>query len=153
MTMNRVTSRVISAGVQLLSVGLLMTVALSSQAAPGTGTSTDASTDADSKNDDTTAYVDSIHKWGAWELDIEPAAGGVQPTAGQPLMARDSRIRLRTNSIAALAPTPPPPHGPQPPVTPPQTPPTVPPAPPPVPTITPVSPDVPIPVGGPADAF
>ncbi len=61
----------------------------------------------DNDDEDTTAYVDSIHKWGAWELDIEPAAGGVQPATGQPVLARGSRVYLRTNSISALAPPPP----------------------------------------------
>jgi len=55
----------------------------------------------------TTAYVDSIHQWGAWGLDIEPAAGGLQPSATQPLNARTSKVTLRTNSISALAPPPP----------------------------------------------
>ncbi len=50
------------------------------------------------------AYVDSVHQWGAWELDIEPAAGGLQPQTSQQLKARDSKVRLRTNSISALAP-------------------------------------------------
>lgn len=49
-------------------------------------------------------YTDSIHSWGAWELDIEPAAGGIQPPATGALNARDSKVKLRANSIAALAP-------------------------------------------------
>ena len=49
-------------------------------------------------------YVDSVTKWGAWELDIEPAAGGLQQSSSQILKARDSKVTLRTNSIAALAP-------------------------------------------------
>lgn len=49
-------------------------------------------------------YVDSVTKWGAWELDIEPAAGGLQQSSSQILNARDSKVTLRTNSIAALAP-------------------------------------------------
>lgn len=52
----------------------------------------------------TTAYVDSIHQWGPWELDIEPAAGGIQPPSTKALNARDSKVSLRINSIAALAP-------------------------------------------------
>jgi len=54
---------------------------------------------------DTVVYVDSIHQWGPWELDIEPAAGGIQPPSSKALNARDSKVSLRTNSIAALAPT------------------------------------------------
>ena len=49
-----------------------------------------------------TAYVDSIHQWGAWELDIEPAAGGLQKSSTQALNARDTNISLRANSINAL---------------------------------------------------
>ncbi len=49
-------------------------------------------------------YVDSIHQWGAWELDIEPAAGGIQQQTTQPLGTRYSQLELRTNSIAAVAP-------------------------------------------------
>ena len=54
--------------------------------------------------DEAPEYVDSIHKWGAWELDIEPAAGGLQQPASQALKARDSKVSLRTNSVSALAP-------------------------------------------------
>ena len=62
-----------------------------------------AAANADSGNNTTTAYVDSIHQWGAWELDIEPAAGGLQQAGTQALNARDSRVSLRTNSVSALA--------------------------------------------------
>lgn len=51
-----------------------------------------------------TAYVDSVHKWGAWGLDIEPAAGGLQQPSTQALNSRDARVALRTNSFSALAP-------------------------------------------------
>lgn len=50
-----------------------------------------------------TAYVDSIHQWGAWELDIEPAAGGLQQPSTQALHARDTNVSLRANSISALS--------------------------------------------------
>lgn len=53
-----------------------------------------------------TPYVDSVLKWGAWELDIEPAAGGLSQPAIQALNARNAKINLRTNSMAALAPPP-----------------------------------------------
>lgn len=97
-----------------------------------------AVTNVNAGDDSTTAaYVDSIHKWGAWELDIEPAAGGLQQPPTQALNARDSRVTLRTNSIAALAPQR------QGTVTPPT----------PVPTITPISPAIPVPIGGPGDGF
>lgn len=93
-------------------------------------------------------YVDSVTKWGAWELDIEPAAGGLQQSSSQILNARDSKVTLRTNSIAALAPQRP--DIPAVPATP--TTPAVP-AVPAVPVITPISPSVPIPVGGPNNGF
>ena len=51
-------------------------------------------------------YVDSITTWGAWELDIEPAAGGLKQPETQALKARDSKITVRTNSFSALAPQP-----------------------------------------------
>ena len=54
--------------------------------------------------DEAPEYVDSIHKWGAWEHDIEPAAGGLQQSSSQVLNARDSKVSLRTNSVSALAP-------------------------------------------------
>ena len=53
---------------------------------------------------DTAEYVDSVTQWGAWELDIEPAAGGLQQSSNPVINARDSKVTLRTNSIAALAP-------------------------------------------------
>ena len=100
-------------------------------------------------NASSTAYVDSVFQWGAWELDIEPAAGGLQPQTTQVLNARDPKVRLRTNSMSALAP----PQRPKS-ITPPSSPiPIAPPLPIPVPTITPISPRVPVPIGGPGDGF
>jgi len=91
-----------------------------------------------------TVYVDSVHKWGAWALDIEPAAGGLQASNTLPLYARDAKVSLRTNSIAALMPPlntvpnqPTVPTVPQIPITP--------------PTVTPPSP--PPGFGGPADGL
>jgi hypothetical protein len=55
--------------------------------------------------DTTPDYVDSVHKWGAWELDIEPAAGGLKQSSTQQVNARDSRASLRTNSVSALSPS------------------------------------------------
>jgi len=96
------------------------------------------------------AYVDSVLKWGAWELDLEPAAGGLSAASTRALTARNSKVALRTNSNAALAP----PSGgaiPALPIVPgtPILPPVIPPIAPTVPTITPVSPNIPIPIGGP----
>ena len=94
-----------------------------------------------------TAYIDSVHQWGPWELDIEPAAGGLKTQTTQVLNARDSKVRLRTNSISALAPqqakT----------ITRSSAPLPVAPPPPPAPTITPIRPSVPVPIGGPGDGF
>ncbi|VAW52797.1 hypothetical protein MNBD_GAMMA06-1113 [hydrothermal vent metagenome] len=87
------------------------------------------------------AYVDSVHQWGAWALDIEPAAGGLAQVTTSPLNTRDSKITLRTNSITALAPSIPI----APPVVPPITPPTI-------PVIPPVAPVTP-PIGGPTDGL
>lgn len=56
-------------------------------------------------NDNTgSTFVDSVHQWGAWGLDIEPAAGGLQAQTTQPMNARGAKVDLRTNSISALAP-------------------------------------------------
>ena len=85
--------------VRLLSATLL---ALPFAAANAAGDSTADKGTADTNA--TVAYVDSIHKWGAWELDIEPAAGGLQASATRPLNVRNAKISLRTNSMAALAP-------------------------------------------------
>jgi len=87
----------------------------------------------------TTAYVDSIHQWGAWELDIEPAAGGLTPQTTRPLNARGAKITLRTNSISALAPAAPATITPISPV--------------PVVPFTPPPPPVVPPIGGPADGL
>lgn len=108
-----------------------------------------AATIADETSNETTAYVDSIHQWGAWELDIEPAAGGITPPATQPLNSRSARITLRTNSIAALSP-PPSPASPAAPVT--FDTPTTPIVPPVVP-VTPPPPPVTPPIGGPTDGL
>ena len=89
-------------------------------------------------------YVDSVLKWGAWELDIEPAAGGISPAKTRALNTRNSKVVLRTNSIAALAP----PASPKPPVIP--TTPSTPIAPPVVP-VTPPPPVIPAIPAGPTD--
>jgi hypothetical protein len=107
-----------------------------------------ASSVADANKSSEVAYVDSVTEWGAWELDIEPAAGGLTAPSSGALHARDSRVALRTNSIAALAPTPPP-------VTITNTPIPAPPAAPSAiptvytPTVTYVPPGTPVPVGAP----
>lgn len=96
------------------------------------------------------AYVDSIHKWGAWELDIEPAAGGLSQPQTQALNARNSKVALRTNSVAALAP----PASPKSPVvfSPPSAPivPNVVPVTPPTPPVTPPSHSAPTTIAPPA---
>ena len=82
-----------------LAATLLLTVALL------------AATSASAAEDDSAVYVDSVLKWGAWELDIEPAAGGISAPGTKPLNARGTKVALRTNSIAALAPSAPAPGG------------------------------------------
>jgi hypothetical protein len=101
--------------------------------------------DSDQGSESEVAYVDSVTKWGAWELDIEPAAGGLTPPSTGALNARDSRVVLRTNSISALAPptVSKPPAIIQSPIMPPVIP-AAPPAPP-----VPVTP----PIGGPTDGL
>ena len=105
--------------------------------------------DSDQDSEAEVAYVDSVKKWGAWELDIEPAAGGLAAPSTGALNARNSKVTVRTNSFSALAP-PSTPHTPSIPSTPinPVVPVPVPP-----PTITNISINVPIPVGGPNDGF
>ena len=104
-----------------------------------------ASSMATADNTSEIAYVDSVTKWGAWELDIEPAAGGLAAPSTGALNARGSKVSLRTNSIAALAP---PQSSSRMPNAPAPTTPIVPPAPQ-IPTVTPISPSVPVPVGAP----
>ncbi len=112
-------------GKALIAVSALMTSAVTADVAEST-------------------FVDSVHKWGAWELDIEPAAGGLNQSSTQPLNARSSKVTLRTNSISALAPQPAPQiTNPPAPIAPPL--PTMPT----IPSITPINPSVPIPTGGP----
>ena len=93
------------------------------------------------------AYVDSVKSWGAWELDIEPAAGGLTPPSTQAMNPRNSKVSLRTNSIAALAPPAPP--APAPPIIPNTPVPITPIVTPQIPTVTDISPNIPIPVGAP----
>ena len=101
--------------------------------------------DSDNDSDSEVAYVDSVTKWGAWELDIEPAAGGLTPPSTGALNARDSSVALRTNSISALAP----PTSAKPPTI------TSSPIMPPIIPAAPPAPPVPVtpPIGGPADGI
>ena len=110
--------------------------------------------DAGEEKNDTTqnadmAYVDSVHQWGPWGLDIEPAAGGLTQQTTQALNSRETTLTLRVNSISALAPQRPVILNQSVPATPV---PTITPAPV-IPGITTISPNVPIPVGGPNDGF
>ncbi len=50
--------------------------------------------DSDQDSESEVAYVDSVTKWGAWELDIEPAAGGLTPPSTGALNARNSRVAV-----------------------------------------------------------
>jgi len=102
--------------------------------------------------ENTTAYVDSVFQWGAWELDIEPAAGGSQTATTHPLQTRESSVTFRTNSISALAPLQPAgaksvvPEVPVviPVIPPPVTPPVIL-----IPVVVPISTNVPVPTGAP----
>ena len=94
------------------------------------------------KAEKATAYVDSVHQWGAWELDIEPAAGGISQPATDPLGSRSARATFRTNSFSAIAPT-----APVPPVA------DAPVPAPPIYTPPPVIPPVTPPIGGPTDGL
>jgi len=119
------------------SVILLSTASISFAA-------TDASTVSNAATE--TAYVDSVKKWGAWDLDLQPAAGGLKASTTQPLNARESKLRVRTNSFSALAPRA---HGTNLGNTPTTPPPTV--TLPPV--IPPTPPVIPSPIGGPTDGL
>jgi hypothetical protein len=87
----------LSAG--LVAIALLATTSISL-----------AVTDTDTIKGEVTAepaalvYVDSVKTWGAWNLDIQPAAGGIATPSVQPIKARGTQLRLRTNSFTALAP-------------------------------------------------
>lgn len=75
---------------QLLSIGLL-----------GASTFAYAATNSD---EDATAYVDSVYGWGAWELGLEPAAGGPVPVSNRALTTRAPRVSFRPNENSTLAP-------------------------------------------------
>lgn len=49
--------------------------------------------------------ADCVFDWGAWGLDIEPAAGGISHSSGQIIKPLIPQFSLTTNSTAALAPT------------------------------------------------
>jgi hypothetical protein len=95
-------------------------------------------------------YVDSVTKWGAWELDIEPAAGGVELASPRAMGPRDSKVALRTNSIAELGP---PTNSTTSPTPVPPTPTPMPPVVPVTPPTPPVTPPVPPRIGGPTDGL
>lgn len=83
-----------------LYAGLIAVVLLSTTATSLAATNTDTLKDKATA----LAYVDSVKTWGAWNLDIQPAAGGIPTPSVQPLKARGTQLRLRTNSFTALAP-------------------------------------------------
>jgi len=49
--------------------------------------------------------ADCVFDWGAWGLNIEPAAGGISHSPGQIIKPLHPQFSLTTNSTAALAPT------------------------------------------------
>ncbi len=110
----------------LCSLLALTTPAFAATPVAATDTGCTANNHLTSSNAD---YVDCVYDWGPWALDIEPAAGGVHVSTTRPLVPHRARVTLRTNSIAALAPVD---HAP---------------------AIVPISPNTPIPVGGPNDGF
>ncbi|NOQ89589.1 MAG: hypothetical protein GQ549_01440 [Gammaproteobacteria bacterium] len=113
---------------------ILLSVASTSFAATETSAVSNAATE--------TAYVDSVKNWGAWDLDIQPAAGGIKAPSTRPLSARGTKLRLRTNSFTALAPVNS--HG---------SPAGNSPTPTPPPAVTPPPPVVPSPIGGPTSGL
>ncbi len=51
-----------------------------------------------------TAYVDSFNEWGAWELGLEPAAGGSTPSPSRALTSRKANIVFRPKDNNAYSP-------------------------------------------------
>ena len=52
-----------------------------------------------------TAYVDSVHEWGAWELGLQPAAGiGSSTSSRRAVTARVSNVQFRPNDNSAFTP-------------------------------------------------
>ena len=49
-------------------------------------------------------YVDSVYGWGAWELGLEPAAGGPPPSPGRALAAMEANVQFRPNENSAFSP-------------------------------------------------
>lgn len=59
---------------------------------------------ANSATDSDENFVDSVHEWGAWELGLEPAAGGPSPSSNQALVVRGPGVNFRPNENSAFAP-------------------------------------------------
>ena len=96
-------------------IAAIICICLSSTSYAAWKTDEEVAAEKAEKAEKATAYADSVHQWGAWELDIEPAAGGITPAATQPLSDRGARVAFRTNSFSAIAPTAP--AAPTPPIT------------------------------------
>ena len=60
-----------------------------------------AATDTDG---DTAGYIDSVYGWGAWELGLEPAAGGSTPSPSRALASRGANVTFRPNDNSAFSP-------------------------------------------------
>ncbi len=61
-----------------------------------------ASNAAEADNTEKSAYVDSVHSWGAWALGIEPAAGPRAPQ-NNPMNDRSASLKFRPNDNAAYS--------------------------------------------------
>ncbi len=85
--------------------------------------------------EETAAYVDSVYGWGAWELGLEPAAGGTTPSPSRALSSRGANIVFRPNDNSAFAPNSRRNSAPTP------------------PTFGPIAPGQPLPTGNPADRW
>jgi hypothetical protein len=88
-------------GITMLILKHKLTVLFSISLLSLSGT-TLAATDA---GEGTSAYVDSVHGWGAWELGLEPAAGGSAPSPGRALASRSANVAFRPNDNSAFSPT------------------------------------------------
>ncbi len=54
--------------------------------------------------EETTTYVDSVNEWGAWELGLEPAAGGSAPSPSRALASRSANVVFRPKDTNAFSP-------------------------------------------------
>lgn len=48
--------------------------------------------------------ADCVFEWGAWEMDIEPAASGINSSGNHPIKANGSQFTLTANGTSSIAP-------------------------------------------------